>query len=131
KALIGVGGVSQEDLDNALASRDALIGQLAAAEAAHRIAKDALSYTLAFAPNDGILLTRIREIGTVVRESDPVYTLSLTSPIWIRAYAAEPDLGRISYGMNAKIYTDTKGGPVYQGKIGFISPVAEFTPKTV
>ncbi len=131
KELIGVGAVSQEDLDNAQASRDDLQGQFQAAAASLQIAKDNLSYTLAYAPNDGILLTRIREPGTVVREADPVYTLSLTSPIWIRAYIAEPDLGRVAYGMDAKIYTDMKGGKSYHGKVGFISPVAEFTPKTV
>jgi HlyD family secretion protein len=131
KELIGVGGVSLEELDNAQANRDALQGQFLSGEAALQIARDDLSYTFAYAPNDGILLTRIREPGTVVREADPVYTLSLSSPIWIRAYVAEPDLGKVDYGMEAKVYTDTKGGRVYYGKVGFISPVAEFTPKTV
>ena len=41
----------------------------------------------------------------------------------------------IYYGMPVEIYTDiqdsVEGGPVYTGQIGFISPVAEFTPKTV
>lgn len=129
--LIGVGGVSQEDLDNAQANRDSLAGQFLAAEAALRIAKDNLSYTAVYAPNDGILLTRIREPGSVVLTSEPVYTLSLTSPVWIRAFVAEPDLGKVDYGMDAKIYTDTRGGKIYYGKVGFISPVSEFTPKTV
>lgn len=129
--LIGVGGVSQEDLDNMQANRDMLFAQLNAAEAALRIAQDDLSYTAAYAPNDGILLTRIREPGSVVLQSEPVYTLSLTSPIWIRAFVTEPDLGRVRYGMDAKIYTDTKSGKIYYGKVGFISPVSEFTPKTV
>lgn len=129
--LIGVGGVSREDLDNAQATRDSLEGQLAAATAALRIAEDDLSYTAAYAPSDGILLTRIREPGSVVLPSEPVYTLSLTSPVWIRAFVAEPNLGKIRYGMDAKIFTDTKGGKTYYGKVGFISPVAEFTPKTV
>ncbi len=131
QGLIGVGGVSQEDLDNAQANRDSLEGQLLAAEAALQIAKDDLSYTAVYAPNDGILLTRIREPGSVVLPSEPVYTLSLTSPVWIRAYVSEPNLGKVDYGMDAKIFTDTKGGKTYYGKVGFISPVAEFTPKTV
>jgi HlyD family secretion protein len=33
--------------------------------------------------------------------------------------------------MEAEVYTDTYRGKVYKGKVGFISPVAEFTPKTV
>ena len=129
--LIGIGGVSQEDLDNAIASRDQLRANLLQAEAAIVVAKDNLSYTDTFAPTDGIILTRIREPGSVVLESEPVYTLSVSSPIWIRAFVDEPDLGRVRYGMVAKVYTDVKGSRSYEGKIGFISPVAEFTPKTV
>lgn len=127
--LIGIGGVSQEDLDNARTNRDQLVATLVQAEAAAIVARDNLSYTEAYAPTDGIILTRIREPGTVVNPADPVYTLSVTSPVWIRAFVDEPYLGRVSYGMPAEIYTDT--GSVYTGHVGFISPVAEFTPKTV
>lgn len=131
QALIGNYSVSQEDLDDALAKRDGLLASLASSQASLTVSLDNLSYTEIAAPNDGIILTRIREPGSVVNPTDPVYTLSLISPMWIRAYVNEPDLGKIYYGMDAEVYTDTEGGPVYKGKIGFISPVAEFTPKTV
>jgi len=135
RALIKIGGVSQEDLDDALANRDSLQADLKASEAALVVAEDNLAYTEIYAPTDGIILTRIREPGTVVNPADPVYTLSVISPVWIRAYVEEPELSMIYYGMPAEIYTDTQdsveGGPVYTGQIGFISPVAEFTPKTV
>lgn len=129
--LIDSAGVSQEDLDNASTNRNTLKSNLAASEAAVAVAKDNLGFTEITAPNDGIILSRIREPGSVVNPTDAVYTLSLVTPIWIRAYVSEPDLGKIDYGMEAEILTDTKGAPTYRGKIGFISPVAEFTPKTV
>lgn len=127
--LIGSGAVSQEDLDNAQANRDQLAANLLQAEAAIAVAKDNLAYTKAYAPTDGIILTRIREPGTVVNPADPVFTLSVSSPVWIRAFVDEPDLGEVFYGQEAEVFTDT--GRHYPGKIGFISPVAEFTPKTV
>ncbi len=127
--LIGIGAVSQEDLDNACAKRDELAANLVAAEANIAVAKDNLAYTKAYAPTNGIILTRIREPGTVVRPADPVYTLSVSSPVWIRAFVNEPELGKVHYGMPAEVFTDT--GRKYSGKVGFISPVAEFTPKTV
>jgi HlyD family secretion protein len=129
--LIGVGGVSQEDLDNATANYWQLYANWMQAKAAIAVQEDNLAYTEVYAPTDGVILTRIREPGTVVNPSDPVYTLSVASPVWIRAFAEEPDLGKIYYGMPAEIYTDTKGAPVYKGQVGFISPMAEFTPKTV
>lgn len=127
--LIGVGGVSQEDLDNAIATRNERLANLRAAEAALAVAIDNMNYTEVYAPTDGIILTRIREPGTVVSPSEPIYTLSVISPVWIRAYIDETNLGNIAYGMPAEIRTDSNR--VYTGKVGFISPVAEFTPKTV
>lgn len=129
--LIEIGAVSQEELDNARAKYDRLQANLIQVEEAIDIARETLSYTKAYAPTDGIILTRIREVGTVVNPTDPVYSLSISSPIWVRAFVDEPNLGRIFYGMEATVYTDVKGGRKYKGKIGFISPVAEFTPKTV
>lgn len=129
--LIKDGSVAQEDLENAQSSVKIYSANLKQSEAALGVALTNLKETEIYAPNNGYILTRIREPGTVVRESDPIYTLSLTSPIWIRAFVNEPDLGLIYPGMPAKIFTDTKGGPVYKGHIGFISPVAEFTPKSV
>lgn len=129
--LIDVGGVSQEDLDNAITNRDQLISNLVQAEAALTVALDNLSYTEAFAPTDGIILTRVREPGTVVNPADPVFTLSVSSPVWVRAFVDEPHLGAVYYGMPAEVYTDVAGKPPYKGQIGFISPMAEFTPKTV
>lgn len=129
--LIGIGAVSQEDLDDARARRDQLLARFVEAKAAVQVAQDNMAYTKSYAPTDGILLTRIREPGTVVNPGQPVYTLSVSSPVWIRAFVDEPNLGRVHYGMPAEVITDVKGGKKYFGKIGFISPVAEFTPKTV
>lgn len=129
--LVGEGGVSEEDYEDALSNRDVLIAQLKEAKASLGVAITNLEDTKRFAPTDGTILTRVREPGTVVLKSEPVYTLSVISPVWIRAYISEPNLGYIFPGMSATVYTDTKGGPLYKGHIGFISPVAEFTPKTV
>jgi HlyD family secretion protein len=129
--LIGAGAVSQEDLDNSKTNRDQLAANLIQAEAAVAVAQDNLAYTQAYAPTDGVILTRIREPGTVVNPGNPVFTLSVSSPVWVRAFVDEPFLGEVYYGMPARVYTDIKNGKSYKGTIGFISPVAEFTPKTV
>lgn len=81
------------------------------------------------APSDGVILTRVREPGSIIAAAEPVLTLALTSPVWVRTFVDEPDLGRIYPGMAAEIRTDSGGR--FRGQIGFISPVAEFTPKSV
>jgi len=83
------------------------------------------------APASGIIQSRIMEPGEMANPSKPVLTLALTNPKWARVYVTEPDLGRISSGMTAKVYSDSFPGNPIDGWVGFISPTAEFTPKTV
>ncbi len=63
--------------------------------------------------------------------SDTVFTLTLTTPVWARTYVSERDLGLLRPGMPASVTTDTDSHRPYLARIGFISPTAEFTPKTV
>lgn len=95
-----------------------------------------LEYTKLYAPQNGIITTRPQEKGARVSANQIVYVMSLTEPVWIRTYIKETDLGNIKYGKRARILCDTidpKTGKKkeYEGFIGYISPVAEFTPKTV
>lgn len=130
KELVNDGSISQEDFDNALTTKMVQDANLKNAEAALAVSLTNLFFTEVHAPTDGIILTRIREPGTVVKASDPIYTLSIISPVWVRAFVPEPLLGTVYPGMKADIFTDS-GDKAYAGQIGFISPVAEFTPKTV
>jgi HlyD family secretion protein len=83
------------------------------------------------APNDGFILTRSREIGAIVQAGETVFTLTLASPVWVRTYVNERDLGLVHPGMPASVTNDTAPDRSYSAQIGFISPTAEFTPKTV
>lgn len=105
--------------------------QLAAAEAKAASARIAFEDAALLAPNDGIVLSRVRETGAIVSPADTVYVLSLTKPVWVRAYVPEPDLGRVHPGMKVTVSSDTSPERPYRGTVGFISPVAEFTPKSV
>ncbi len=83
------------------------------------------------APAKGIIQSRILEKGELAGPSKPVFVLALTDPKWVRAYVPEPMLGKINLGMSAQIYTDSLPGQSLEGWVGFISPVAEFTPRAV
>ena len=111
-----------------LAERD-IASHQAHEKAALALAEQRVADTMLTAPNEGIILTRVREPGAIIGAGETIYTLTLTSPVWVRAYIEEPDLDLIQAGMDAEVRTDS--GRVYTGQIGFISPVAEFTPKTV
>ncbi|RVG27704.1 HlyD family efflux transporter periplasmic adaptor subunit, partial [Sinorhizobium meliloti] len=109
----------------------AAAAQANAATAKADSARISLEDTQLAAPSDGVILSRVHETGAIVSPADIVYVLSLTEPVWVRAYVAEPDLGRVHPGMKVTITSDTAPDRIYEGTVGFISPVAEFTPKSV
>ena len=90
-----------------------------------------LDDTKMYAPYDGVILSRIREKGTILSSGETVYSISMIQPVWVRAFIEEPGLGKIKLGQKALIYTDSRPKNPYNAHIGFVSPVAEFTPKTV
>ena len=102
-----------------------------AAEAAAALAEREFADTKLYAPSDGIVEARILEPGDMASPSAPVYTIALTDPLWVRAYVPETELGKVKLGMRATIHTDSVPGHAYHGWIGYLSPTAEFTPKTI
>jgi len=95
------------------------------------LAKITLGYTTLRAPFSGVILTRQTELGEVMQPGTPVVTLADLDHVWLRAYVAETDLGRIRWGQAATVHTDTYPDKAYPGQISFISSEAEFTPKSV
>jgi HlyD family secretion protein len=121
---LAIEGPRKQDIARARATLKALQASLGLAE-------QKLKDTKLYAPENGIIRNRILEPGAMAFASRPVFTLALINPVWVRAYVPEPDLGKIREGMTAEITTDSFPGKTYRGWIGFISPTAEFTPKTV
>jgi HlyD family secretion protein len=104
---------------------------LVQADASLGLSRVNLDYTVLRAPAAGVITVRQAELGEVVSPGSPVVTVADLDHIWLRAYVAETDLGRIHWGQDATITTDTYAGKQYHGHISFISSTAEFTPKSV
>jgi HlyD family secretion protein len=90
-----------------------------------------LSYTTLVAPFPGVIAVRQAELGQLAGPGVAIFTLDDLDHVWLRAYVNEPDLGRVRLGQEAVVTTDTYPGKRYKGRVSFISPEAEFTPKTV
>ena len=128
--------LASQKLDSLLRDKDKAEAEYQAAVASEQLAENQLKYTKMHAPNDGIVTTRIQEPGAIVSAGQGIYTICKNKPVWVRAYIGEPDLGNIKYGMKVKIFTDTRDPKTqklreYNGQIGYLSPFAEFIPKTV
>lgn len=149
--------ISQQDLDNARSRQEVALAQLknrqkalrlavigprkediAQAEAQLNVSKAGLGllmYQLSQAelrsPINAVVRSRLLEPGDMASPQRPVYALAITDPKWVRAYVSEIDLGRIKPGMSAQVTTDSHPDQPIRGRVGYISSVAEFTPKTV
>jgi HlyD family secretion protein len=149
--------VSQQDLDSARATLDVAEARLAVnnkaldlqvagprkediAQAEAQLRADQAQLALLqrqladmelHAPLDAVVRSRLVEPGEISSPQKAAVTLAIIDPKWIRAYIAEPDLGVVREGLAASIMTDAFPSKPLQGWVGFISPMAEFTPKTV
>jgi len=122
--LLAVEGPRIEDIEAARAN-------LKAAAARVALVRRELVDTKLYAPSDGVVEDRILEPGDMASPGTPVFTIALTSPLWVRAYVPESGLGHVALGMAARVTTDSFPGRVYHGWIGYLSPSAEFTPRNV
>ena len=75
---------------------DAARAALRSAEASVRLATTALARTKLIAPNDGVIMTRVVEPGTVLLPTAIVYSMAIAGEVWVRAFAPEPYPGVIA-----------------------------------
>ena len=101
------------------------------AEAQKADAERALSNCTLAAPNAGVVRSRLKEKGDMVSSAAPVYEIALMDPLWVRAWIDEVNLGRIRAGQKVRVTCDSFPDEAFEGTVGFVSTVAEFTPKTV
>ena len=125
KALdLAVIGPRQEDILQAEA-------QLQANEATLALLKQQLTDAELFAPSDAVVRSRLLEPGDMATPQKPVFSLAIVNPKWVRAYVDEQNLGKLYPGMQAWVEVDSFKNERFSGWVGFISPIAEFTPKQV
>jgi HlyD family secretion protein len=101
------------------------------AQATLKMSQIVLGYTVLRAPFSGVIQVRQAELGEIMVPGTPVVTLADLDHVWLRAYINETDIGKVRYGQEANVTTDTYPGKIYNGRVSFISANAEFTPKSV
>ncbi len=95
------------------------------------LAETRLSQATLTSPMAGLVLAKHAEPGEMLAAGAPVVTVARMEEVWVRGYIPETELGRIKVGQAARVTTDTWPGRAFEGRVSFISPEAEFTPKNV
>ena len=115
-------GYQKEDILSAKATLESLKAQ-------RNILQINYDDTVLYSPVDGTIITKVYEVGSIVNASQTIVEVAKSDEYWVRSYISEKYLGIVKDGMKAIIYTDSNKS--YEGIVSFISPLAEFTPKTV
>jgi len=115
-------GFRREEKDAAAArlqATDARIAQL------DQLLKDAVVTS----PVAGVVTEKLAEAGELAARGTGLVVVTDLASAWLNVYVPEPDLARIRLGQEAQVRTDD--GQVRKGRVSFVSPRAEFTPKNV
>jgi HlyD family secretion protein len=116
-----IAGARKEEIEVARSQYELAMAQLAKAE-------KALADCEVYAPIDGVVTTKVREQGEFVSAGMPVLTLSKLDEVWLSVYVPESRLADVRLGQEAYVMVDGRDD-VFKGKVTFISPIAEFTPR--
>jgi HlyD family secretion protein len=81
------------------------------------------------APSRGVVLLRNFEAGELALPGQPVLTLGDPDSLWVRAYVAAPEIGRVRIGARTEVSPDGFRKRLYAGRVVSIATSAEFTPR--
>lgn len=128
--------VSEKELERLLAGTrteeiEVIRAQLEQAEVQIKEARRALEQCRIVMPSDGIIRARLKEPGDMVGASAPVLEVAVMEPLWVRAWIDEVNLDKVKPGMTVTVASDSFPDRTFPGTVGFVSTIAEFTPKSV
>jgi HlyD family secretion protein len=105
--------------------------KLAQAEAARDLLAKAIADSTIVAPAGGTITHKAVEAGEMVNAGATVVTLSELDSVYVMIYLTEGEVGRVRLGDAADVEIDAFPGRPFPGRVTYISPEAEFTPKNV
>jgi HlyD family secretion protein len=157
QALFTGGTVTQKQLDDAVAKYDITNAQLKTSkenlhkvknyarpeeikqsqanldkqEAGVKILQKNIRDSYVKSPVNGIIVKNFIEKGETVTQLSSLVKVSDLKKVELVIYVSEEELGKVKLGQRTDVKVDTYSNRTFHGKITFISPEAEFTPKNI
>ncbi len=110
---------------------EAAEARLRQAEAAVDLLKKNIEDSTVICPVSGVITEKAVEPGELVNPDTTLVTVSCLDPVYLWVYVTAAELGRVKLGGAAGVTIDSFPGKTFAGKIVYISPEAEFTPKNI
>lgn len=102
-----------------------------AAEAQVKLIERRIEDATVTIPIDGVISERYVELGELMSVGSLIATVIDLKHVWVMAYVSEKNLGKVTLGRQGKVMVDSFPDKEFIGKITYISPEAEFTPKNI
>lgn len=110
---------------------EAAEARLADARAAADLLRTTIADSTVTAPREGIVTGRPVEAGELLSPGAVVAVLSEPDRVYVMLYLTEADVARVRLGEAAEVRVDGWPGRTFEGRVTYLSPRAEFTPKNV
>lgn len=101
------------------------------AEAAAEAIQKSIRDCYVTSPINGFIVKKFTEPGETVSMLSSLFKVADLSTVELVVYLSETDIGKIKLGQKAKVAVDSFPNKTYDGKVIYISPEAEFTPKNI
>lgn len=105
--------------------------RLAEANANLNLIKKQFNDSYITSPAKGFVVKKFFEVGEFVNPSSSLLKISDLSKVELIIYVSEIELGAVQLGQTADVYVDAYPDKNFEGKVTYISPEAEFTPKNI
>jgi HlyD family secretion protein len=105
--------------------------QLAQAKAGADLLRKTIADCTITAPVGGFVTHKAVEVGELVTQGSTIVQVSELDSVYVMIYVTEVELGRIRLGDRAEVSIDAFPKRTFPGRVTYISPEAEFTPKNV
>jgi HlyD family secretion protein len=117
-------GSRQEEIDAARARRDQAKAQMASLQ-------KRVNDCIILAPVAGTITKRFVEQGELAAIGMAVYRISDLTSMEITIYVSETDLPKVQVNQKASVHIDAFPEKIFEGKVVYLSSMAEFTPKNI
>jgi HlyD family secretion protein len=122
---------AQTQYDNALTSLLALQARNGQLQAQLGLVRSQLSDTRVVSPIDATVVETFVEEGELARPAGAMANLADLQHMWVKIYITEKELGQVRISGQARLFITSRPDQAFPGRITWISPKAEFTPKNV
>jgi HlyD family secretion protein len=105
--------------------------RLEQAEAQADVIRKTIADCYTKSPTGGVVTHKPIEEGELVGAGTTIVTISRLDKVHLMIYVTETELGKVKLGQEADVRIDTYPEKSFQGRVIYVSPQAEFTPKNV